>query len=91
MVVRITPKKKDGRGKAKKTAHPRRSKGKRRKYDGRSTARPVGNAKIWGGAAGRNTQISGTPRLPRLGKYARGGRRLKSRKSREKKSKKRIP
>ena len=40
-------------GKTKRTAHPRRSKGRRRKYyDGRSTARPARNAKIRGGAAG---------------------------------------
>ena len=41
-------------------------------YYGRSTARPAGNAKIRGGAAGQKTQFSGTLGLPRLGKDARG-------------------
>ena len=73
-------------GKTKRTAHSRRSKGRRRKYLGGSTARPAGNAKIRGGAAGRKTQFSGTFRLPRLGKDARGSRGQKSRKCLEKKS-----
>ena len=85
-MVRITPKKKDRREKAEKTAHPRRSKGRRRKYYGRSTARPVGNANIRGGAAERKTLISVTLRLPRLGKGARGSGGLKSRKCPEKKT-----
>ena len=74
-MVRIKPKKyNDGRGKDKKTAYPRRSRGRRRKYYGRSTARPAGNAKNSGGAAGRKTPFSGTLGLPRLGNDARGGK-----------------
>ena len=69
----------------KRTAYPKRSKGRRRKYYERSTARPAGNSKIRGGAAGRKTQFSDTLRQPRLGKDARGGRGQKSRKCREKK------
>ena len=85
-VVRITPKKnKDGREKDKNTVHPRRSKGRRRKYyDGRSTGPPAGNAKIRGGAAERKAQCSGTLGLLRLGKDVSGGGGLKSRRCREK-------
>ena len=80
-MVRISPKKNyDGREKDKTTADPRRSKGRRRKYYGRSTARPAGNVKIRGRVAGRKTLFSSTLGLPRLGKDTSGGGGLKSRK-----------
>ena len=66
--------------KTKRPADPRRSKGRRRKYYGRSTARPAGNVKIRGRVAGRKTLFSSTLGLPRLGKDTSGGGGLKSRK-----------
>ena len=56
----------------KRTAYPKRSKGRRRKYYERSTARPAGNSKIRGGAAGRKHNFR-TRFASRVSAKMRGG------------------